>query len=109
MHPARATGEPQKSRYTAKGYLAGQFDDVFSRYLPKNAFSRVTAAQRLENKGLAETPSVTKTAAVTDRKSEKPYENRDCYGVTDKDAGKEGGGEGYPLPGLTPRFFRHLI
>jgi putative DNA primase/helicase len=80
---------------TLKGYVRESFTDAFSRYLPKTALPSATPSQSLESSDLDADSSVTNATGVTDRSvtetpevadrnREKPYENKECAGVTDR-------------------------
>jgi hypothetical protein len=71
---------------TFRGYDLADFQDAFTRYLPRQG---VTPKQTNENKCLDGLRGVTTAESVTDQESFNELESQDCYGV----AAREGEGE----------------
>lgn len=65
-----------------RGYDLEQFQDAFSRYLPKTPFSTVTTLQPTDDAASSQFQSVTETNRVTDEKSLQPTEGGACNSVT---------------------------
>jgi putative DNA primase/helicase len=82
---------PKPIRFTdflvAKGYDIHQFDDTFSRYLPKNTNRTVTELQTLKYKGLNGNEAVTENSDVTVRNG---YKNFDVTDENVKNTGNSG-------------------
>lgn len=67
-----------------KGYQLKQFNDAFTRYLPKSDVTSATTLQPIQNKAYSDFSNATHAKGVADKKSLNPMQDKGCSVVADR-------------------------